>query len=48
MPCSLILIAAFLATQAMALNFTYAYVPGFFVQDDPQADADAIGAVRKI
>jgi len=31
----------------MALNFTYAYVPGFFAQDKPNADPDVIGAVSK-
>jgi hypothetical protein len=43
----LILAAALSASQAMALNSTYAYVPGFFVQDNPQADPNVIGAVRK-
>jgi len=27
----------------MASNFTYAYVPGFFAQDDPNADPNVIG-----
>jgi hypothetical protein len=31
--------------KAMASNSTYAYIPGFFAQDDPQADPDVIGAV---
>jgi len=44
---SLILPAVFLASQAMALNFTYAYVPGFFAQDDPNADSNLIGAVSE-
>ena len=26
---------------------TYAYVPGFFATDDPQADPDAIGGVSE-
>ncbi|KAF9779231.1 phosphoglycerate mutase, partial [Thelephora terrestris] len=29
----------------MAQNSTYAYIPGFFAQDDPQADPDVIGAL---
>ena len=45
MLCSLILPAILLASQAMALNSTYAYVPGFFAQDDPSADPDVIGPV---
>ena len=44
---SLILAVVLLVSQAMALNSTYAYIPGFFAQDDPQANASAIGAVRK-
>jgi broad specificity phosphatase PhoE len=31
----------------MALNITYAYFPGFFATDDPQADADAIGGLDR-
>ena len=46
MLCSLILPAVLLASQAMAQNFTYAYVPGFFAQDDPNANSSAIGPVR--
>jgi len=34
-----------LTSQLMALNCTYAYVPGFFAQDDPNADPNAIGAL---
>ena len=45
MLCSLILPAVLLASQAMALNSTYAYVPGFFAQDSPGVDPNAIGAV---
>jgi len=33
------------AIQAMALNSAYAYIPGFFAQDDPQADPNVIGAL---
>lgn len=44
---SLILPAILLASQAIALNVTYAYVPGFFAQDDPNADPEVIGAVRR-
>ena len=40
------LILAF-ASQVMAQNFTYTYIPGFFVQDNPQADPNSIGPVRK-
>lgn len=29
----------------MALNTTYAYVPGYFAQDDPEANANVIGAL---
>ncbi|KAF9646505.1 phosphoglycerate mutase-like protein [Thelephora ganbajun] len=29
----------------MTLNSTYAYVPGFFAQDDPKADPNVIGAL---
>jgi hypothetical protein len=29
------------------MNSTYTYVPGFFAQDDPNGDADAIGAVSE-
>ena len=47
MLCSLMLAIALLGNQAMALNSTYAYIPGFFVQDDPQADPNVIGVVRK-
>ena len=47
MLCSLILPAMLLASQAMALNVTYAYIPGFFVQDDPNADPTVIGAVSE-
>ena len=36
-----------LTSQVMALTCTYAYVPGFFAQDDPNADPNAIGAVRR-
>ena len=42
---SLILLVVFLASQAMALNFTY--IPGFFAQDNPNADPNAIGAVSE-
>lgn len=42
---SLILTAVLLTSQAAALNSTYAYVSGYFAQDDPQADPNAIGAV---
>ena len=45
---SLILPAVLLAGQAMALNFTFAYVPGFFVQDDPNADSSVIGPVSEM
>jgi len=31
----------------MTLNSTFAYIPGFFAQDDPNADPDAIGAVSE-
>lgn len=48
MPCSLILATASLVSQVMALNSTYAYVPGFFVTDNPQADSNTIGAVSKM
>ena len=44
---SLILPVVFLASQAMALNFTYTYVPGFFAQDDLNADPNLIGAVSE-
>lgn len=44
---SLMVAAVLLSSQTMALNSTYAYIPGFFAQDDPKADANAIGAVRK-
>lgn len=44
---SLILAAVSFAIQAMALNSTYAYIPGFFAQDDPQADPNVIGAVSE-
>ena len=47
MLCSLMLAVALLSNQAMTLNSTYVYIPGFFVQDDPQADPNVIGAVRK-
>ena len=47
MLCSLILPAVLLANQAMALNFTYAYIPGFFAQDDFNANATAIGPVGR-
>ncbi|KAF9779230.1 phosphoglycerate mutase [Thelephora terrestris] len=42
---SLILSAVLFIIQAMASNPTYAYIPGFFAQDDPQADPNAIGAL---
>ena len=45
---SLILPAVLLASRVMALNFTFAYVPGFFVQDDPNADPSVIGAVSEM
>ena len=48
MLCSVILSMVLLAVQARAQNITYAYVPGFFAQDDPSADPDVIGAVRRI
>ena len=32
----------------MALNFTFAYVPGFFEQDDLNADPNVIGAVSEM
>jgi len=48
MMCSLILLAVLLASQAMALNSTFAYVPGFFVQDDPNANPNLIGAVSEM
>ena len=32
----------------MALDFTFAHVPGFFAQDDPNADPDVIGAVSEM
>jgi len=32
----------------MSQNVTYAYVPGFFRQDDPTADPNVIGAVSKM
>jgi len=40
---SLILPAVLLASEAMAANYTFAYIPGFFAQDDPNANASAIG-----
>jgi len=39
--------AVFLASHAVAQNSTYAYIPGFFAQDDPSADPKVIGAVCK-
>ena len=33
-------------SKAMAINF--AYIPGFFAQDAPNADPDAIGAVSEM
>ena len=47
MLCSLILPAVLLASQTMALNSTYAYIPGFFAQDNTSADPNVIGAVRR-
>lgn len=44
---SLTLPAILLASQAMALNSTFAYVSGFFATDDPNADPNVIGAVSK-
>ena len=32
----------------MAQNCTYSYLPGFFAQDDPEADPNKIGAVSKM
>ena len=45
---SLILPAVLLASRVMALNFTFAYVPGFFAQDDPNADPSVISAVSEM
>ena len=45
---SLILPAVLLADQAMTLNFTFAYVPGFFAQDDLDADPNVIGPVSEM
>ena len=36
----------FWSRKAMAINF--AYIPGFFAQDAPNADPDAIGAVSEM
>ena len=47
-PRSLILPAVPLTDQAMALNFTFAYVPGFFAQDDLNANPNVIGPVSEI
>lgn len=47
MLCSLILPVVLLASQTMALNSTYAYIPGFFAQDNTSADPNVIGAVRR-
>ena len=44
---SLILPAVLLASEAMAANYTFAYIPGFFAQDDPNANASAIGPVSE-
>ena len=44
---SLILPAVLLASEAMAINYTFAYIPGFFAQDAPNADPNAIGAVSE-
>lgn len=42
-----ILIVAGVVAQAMAHKYTeYTYIPGFFVQDDLNANATEIGAVR--
>jgi hypothetical protein len=38
-----LIVAAGVIVQAMAYNYTY--IPGFFVQDDPNANATEIGAV---
>jgi hypothetical protein len=46
--CPLILPAVLLASQAMAFNFTFAYVPGFFAQDGPNTDPNLVGAVSKM
>ena len=48
MLCSLILPAILLAVQATAQKITYAYVPGFFAQDDPSADPNVIGPVSRM
>jgi hypothetical protein len=45
---SLILTAVLLTSQATALNSTFAYLSGYFAQDDPQADPNVIGAVSEI
>jgi len=44
---SLTLPAVLLASQAMALNSTFAYIPGFFAQDDLSADPNVMGAVSE-
>ena len=45
---SLIFASVLLTSQTMAQNCTYSYLPGFFVQDDPEADPNKIGAVSKM
>ena len=34
-----------LASEAMAVDYTFSYIPGFFAQDDPNADGSVIGPV---
>ena len=36
------------ASEAMAINYTFAYIPGFFAQDAHDADSNAIGAVSEM
>ena len=37
-----------LASEAMAVDYNFTHIPGFFAQDDPNAGAGAIGPVSRM